>query len=230
MKRIIELFENFRYKYDISSVFYDFLVMASAALSNQVDFMHFDEREVVFKKVKSKYTEDEFKIFAEILAELTITLSNKKSDVLGEVYMKMNLGKKCGGQFFTPYHVSQAMARLTVQKDKLAYSIEQKGYVSVNEPCTGGGGMCIAFAEEFEKAGFDIGTQLYIVAQDIDMTCVMMTYIQLSLLNVPAQVLHCNSLSLEVYDIWYTPAFMLNEWPVKLYCKNEESDDLENAC
>lgn len=36
------------------------------------------------------------------------------SDVLGEVYMELELGNKWKGQFFTPYHVSQAMASVTL--------------------------------------------------------------------------------------------------------------------
>lgn len=220
-KNIIKLFEKFRYKYDMSGVFYDFLVVASVSLSNQVDFIHSEEREKYFYEVQSKYSKEDFYIFIEILAELTKGLNSKKTDLLGEVYMQMNLGKKCGGQFFTPYCISQIMAKMTVDKDRMSKLINKNGYVTMNEPCTGGGGMCIAFAEAMKEAGFDPQKHLVITAQDLDRTCVMMTYIQLSLLGIPAYVILGNTLLVECKDVWYTPAFILNGWPEKLYQKND---------
>lgn len=229
-KKIIKLFEKFRYKYDMSNVFYDFLVIASVSLSNQVDFIHSKEREKHFYEVQSKYSKEEFYIFIEILAELAKGLIEKKTDLLGEVYMQMNFGKKCGGQFFTPYTISKMMAKMTVDKDRTSKLIDEKGYITMNEPCCGGGGMCIAFAEAMEEAGFDSQKHLIITAQDVDKTCVMMTYIQLSLLGIPAYVILGNSLLVEFKDIWYTPAFMLNGWPEKLYSNKEENkDDKESA-
>lgn len=216
-KKIIKLFEKFRYKYDMSNVFYDFLVVASVSLSNQVDLIHSEEREKYFYEVQSKYSKEDFYVFIEILAELTKGLSTKKTDLLGEVYMEMGLGKKCGGQFFTPYCVSQMMAKMTIDKDNISDLINEKGYITMNEPCTGGGGMCIAFAETMEELGFDPKKYLIIIAQDIDKTCVMMTYIQLSLLGIPAYVILGNTLLMECKDIWYTPSFIINGWPEKLY-------------
>ena len=213
-KKIIKLFEKFRYKYDMSNVFYDFLVVASVSLSNQVDLIHSEEREKYFYEVQSKYSKEDFYVFIEILAELTKGLNTKKTDLLGEVYMKMGLGKKCGGQFFTPYCVSQMMAKMTVDKDNISNLINQKGYITMNEPCTGGGGMCIAFAEAMEESGFDPQKHLVIIAQDIDKTCVMMTY---SLLGIPAYVILGNTLLMECKDIWYTPSFIINGWPEKLH-------------
>ena len=216
-KKIIKLFEKFRYKYDMSNVFYDFLVVASVSLSNQVDLIHSEEREKYFYEVQSKYSKEDFYVFIEILAELTKGLNIKKTDLLGEVYMQMGLGKKCGGQFFTPYCVSQMMTKMTVDKDNISNLINQKGYITMNEPCTGGGGMCIAFAEAMEESGFDPQKHLVIIAQDIDKTCVMMTYIQLSLLGIPAYVILGNTLLMECKDIWYTHSFIINGWPEKLH-------------
>src|SRR5579863_8704513 len=46
---------------------------------------------------------------------------------------------------------------------------------------------------------------LHVTAVDVDPKCVHMTYLQLSLLHVPAIVVHGNSLSLEEFGHWYTP-------------------------
>lgn len=45
----------------------------------------------------------------------------------------------------------------------------------------------------------------FFVAQDIDIRCVWMAYIQLSLYGIPAMVIHGNTLTMEEWDRWYTP-------------------------
>jgi hypothetical protein len=43
-----------------------------------------------------------------------------------------------------------------------------------------------------------------------------MAYVQLSLLHIPAVVYHGNSLSVETWSTWRTPAHVLGFWDVKL--------------
>lgn len=43
-----------------------------------------------------------------------------------------------------------------------------------------------------------------------------MTYLQLSLLHIPAVVVHGNALSLEEWGHWYTPAHILGGWRARL--------------
>jgi hypothetical protein len=52
-----------------------------------------------------------------------------------------------------------------------------------------------------------------------------MTYLQLSLLHVPAIVVHGNSLSLEEFGHWYTPAHILDGWNWKLKRRSETGPD-----
>lgn len=56
---------------------------------------------------------------------------------------------------------------------------------------------------------------------DIDARCAHMTYLQLSLLHIPAIVLHANSLSGEVWSRWYTPAHALGGWRQRLAARRE---------
>ena len=55
-----------------------------------------------------------------------------------------------------------------------------------------------------------------------------MTYVQLSLLHVPATVVHGNALSMEVWGTWYTPAHILGGWTFKLR-RRLEADLLREA-
>lgn len=66
------------------------------------------------------------------------------------------------------------------------------------ESACGAGGMCIAVAEAMTERGLNYRACAHITAIDVDATAVHMAYIQLSLLHVPASVVHGNSLSLEV--------------------------------
>ncbi|MGF6472662.1 hypothetical protein [Paraburkholderia youngii] len=51
---------------------------------------------------------------------------------------------------------------------------------------------------------------------DIDPCCVHMAYVQLSLLHIPATVVHGNALSMEVWGTWHTPAHVLGGWTFRL--------------
>ena len=49
------------------------------------------------------------------------------NDNLGEIFMRCNLGNKTAGQFFTPYQISEFMARVTLDetlvKEKTAAAV-----------------------------------------------------------------------------------------------------------
>jgi len=52
-------------------------------------------------------------------------------------------------------------------------------------------------------------------------TAVHMAYIQLSLLHIPALVVHGNSLSAETWSAWMTPAHVLGLWDIQLRRQEE---------
>lgn len=49
-----------------------------------------------------------------------------------------------------------------------------------------------------------------------------MAYVQLSLLGIPAVVVHGNALSLDVWGVWYTPAHVFVGWGRRLRLRREE--------
>lgn len=63
----------------------------------------------------------------------------------------------------------------------------------------------------------------------MDITCVQMTYIQLSLYGIPAVVIRGDVLTLKEYDRWYTPAYLLGKWiwraPQPFGARKNESDE-----
>lgn len=53
-------------------------------------------------------------------------------DILGEIFNKLNMGNCMIGQFFTPTHISNLMAKISgIDKN----AIKELGYVLLNEPC-----------------------------------------------------------------------------------------------
>ena len=59
-----------------------------------------------------------------------------------------------------------------------------------------------------EKRGFDPTFALYVEALDVASLCFKMTYLQLSLRGIPATVRHANTLSHEIFESAWTPAFL----------------------
>ena len=132
------------------------------------------------------------------------------NDVLGVLYHELELHNKYKGQFFTPQHICNMMGKIVFDEDDK--SILDKGYISALEPGCGSGAMILGFAQALTDSGYNHSQQLYVSAVDIDLKCVYMCFIQLSLYGIPAVVTHGNSLTLEKWSNWYTPAYVFGGW------------------
>ena len=150
------------------------------------------------------------KILTNITGALVILLEDRFGDFLGEIYMKSGCGSKNTGQFFTPYHLSYLTAKMVYEN----LLNNKNDIIEINEPSAGGGGMMIALCQIAKESGIDYQKRFHIVAQDLDMNGVYMTYIQLSLLGVKAIVVQGDTLQKPYhkgYDerrVFRTPAEM----------------------
>lgn len=208
-ENMVKIFNSIHYKYDLYSVFSDFLELAAISISNSVMFS--EKREKRYMEVIKKYEKREAEIFPKLLSELVEALTTNPTDVLGEVFMELELGSSWKGQFFTPYNLCLCTSQLIFSKEP----IEKNGFIELNEPCSGGTAMVIAFAEVMKRNGYNPQKQLKVICQDLDIRCVYMSYIQLSLLGIPATICHMNTLSLEYYDSFKTPMWILGFWENK---------------
>jgi hypothetical protein len=136
------------------------------------------------------------------------------TDVLGETYMMLDIGNDRAGQFFTPYCVSRLMAGISI--GDRCEAIEQEGFMRMQEPACGAGGMVIATADALLSIGQNYQQTMHATCIDIDARCAHMTYLQLSMMHIPAIVVHGNALTMEVWGMWYTPAHILGGWRAKL--------------
>jgi len=222
---MVKMFKDLSYKHSLWEIYSDFLEMSALVISNSLDIINYRFREERYLEIVKKYTKEELSLFPKLLVELAHALEEKVSDVLGELFMEMEFGGKWNGQFFTSYHLCLVTAELSFQGiDKI---INEVGFVTVNEPACGGGAMIIAFSEIMKKHGYNPQQQLKVICNDLDLKAVHMTYIQLSLLGIPATVCHANTLSLEVFSTWKTPTWMLGGWTYREPKKKEYNAKLE---
>ena len=110
---------------------------------------------------------------------------------------RCDLGNDHAGQFFTPYHICEMMAKIIVSGDEdlIRQEVKKRGYVSLCDPCIGGGAMMIGGAQALYGLGINYQQDAVFIGQDIDPTVAMMAYIQLSLLGCPGYVVVGNSLT-----------------------------------
>lgn len=219
----------------------DFVVMFACSLSNPVDKSHYDEREKRYLKIINKYNREEQQLFPELAAHTVMALEeNPEQDFLGGIFMELGLGDGKNGQFFTPYHICDLMAKITV--DDVSKEIEEKGYVTIHDPCCGAGATLIAGVHEvrrqLEKMNLNYQNHVLVVAQDIDEVVALMCYIHLSLLGVAAYIkvgdVFCDPIregdSTENY--WFTMMYFSDVWQTRLLIrrmddilKGENKDD-----
>jgi hypothetical protein len=209
--RLVAEMSRSRHQY---TVFKDFCELAALSMSNAVDRAQYEQREARYLQIVKGYRADEVARFPKMLACLTLSLEEGMNDCLGQLFMAMELGNSGAGQFFTPYPVSALMAKMLA--GDAGRICKERGFVRVMEPAVGAGGMVIATAEAFADEGIHYQQAMHATCIDIDATAVHMAYIQLSLLHIPAIVVHGNALSLEQWEVWFTPAHVVGFWNVKL--------------
>lgn len=208
---IIKMIDQSAYKVNRSQLIADIFECGALAISNQVDYTKYDEREQRYKDIMNGYSPDERKLLVDIFSKIyalssSVVYDNGKfGDYLGELFMHCNQGSKVAGQFFTPYHISHVMAKCAITDD----SIKQNEIITICDPCCGGGGMAIA-ALDVLKNDYNVNYAMdcFIECADIDIRCVHMTYLQLALAGVPAIVKHQNTLTQELWSVWKTPAYI----------------------
>ena len=87
----------------------------------------------------------------------------------------------------------------------------------------------VALAHEMRNAGISYQRHLHVTAVDVDPKSVHMAYLQFSLLHIPAIIIHGNSLNLEEFGRWYTPAHIMDGWSWKLRRTSEGAHPVERV-
>lgn len=203
---------NLGRRYDVWKVFNDFLCICAYSISNSVYYN--DEREKEYLKIINSYSKDEVDILVKMFSSLVNSLDSERfNDVLGKIFEELNLHNKYKGQFFTPEHVCDLMSKITLNKDEIEKDIKNKGYIKLNDPACGSSRLIYSALKFMVENNINYHYNVFVEVQDVSLICVLMSYIQLSLYGVNGKVIYGDTLTGEVYDVFYMP--MMKLCPIK---------------
>lgn len=202
---LVDEIRNLGYSQGLNHVFTTFLEITANSIAAQMDPLNAEERENRYRKMVSGMDSKTLNCYARMFALLALTTYEHEEDpcdILGDIYHELHLNNEWNGQFFTPDNICRMMAELINPVGECSGAKEP---ITINEPTCGSGVMVIGAVWEMKRKGFDFLHRSFFVAQDIDIRCVWMSYIQLSLYRIPAVVIHGNTLTMEEWSWWYTP-------------------------
>lgn len=162
---------QFEHRYDLRTAFDDFLTLSLCSLSiNPLTRKSYDEE--LYMDTILKYEKDDLRhLFPEAFAQMVLEMESRKgssqgNDIVGDFYQE-HLYRKGVSQYFTPWSVCEAMAKITCVE-------ENEKVLNVLDPTCGSGRMLLASA-------FELGNKHHYYGIDIDTTCVKMSAINLFL-------------------------------------------------
>lgn len=211
-RMFIRLFSDTARYHHRHEVFRDFTALGAIAVQNA--FLRCPSLEREYLTTAARYQPEDMSRMAQLMGCLVGALDCRPGDFLGEIFMDLEIGSAHMGQFFTPFSLSQLMARVTAQD--VAQQLEQKPFITLDEPAAGAGSMVIAFAQALAAQGINPQQKLFVRCTDIDATAAQMCYLQLSYLGIPAEVITGNSLTLDVRRVFHTPFWYLGGWAQRL--------------
>ena len=209
----------------------DVFECGAIAISNRFDKRQAERREERYLQIVKKYDRDTLELLTKVFAEIYMLLSQQINpavgfnDWLGELYMRSETSNKYTGQFFTPYNLSKASAAMAINEAIVNEHIEQDKILTLNEPACGAGGMVIAAADIlYNQYHFNISRNLLVECSDIDSRCVHMAYLQLGLAGIPAVIFKRDTLSMQTWERWETPAYIMQYMRFKDVFKGTAND------
>jgi hypothetical protein len=188
-----------------TEVFRDFCEMAYLALAKTTAHpAKYDANEAEYMGCVRRYRDkDDVRKMRDLLEIAVAAIAPGSRDFLGEVTAEVGTLDSSLGQFFTPYDVSRLIAEMNLYDAKSI--IEDRGFITLQEPAAGAGGMVIAAADTLEKQGFDPSFCLWFEATEISRSAFHMLHIQTAYRGLSGRNIHGNSLTLEKFGSNLTP-------------------------
>ncbi len=204
--------------HNLSRLWEDWIHWMAITISNKFDLRPsvWQRREEEHAAIEERHGPEVVATFSEMMGMVAEALQENPADLLGGVYMALELGNDHAGQFFTPTEISLLMTLMNMDAEHLREIVERDGFVTVNDPAIGGGSTVFPVLAMMTEAGLNYAEQLHITGQDVDSRVLMMAYVQLSWLGVPAVLLRGDTLRMVFTDDWYTPAHILVGWGPRL--------------
>lgn len=195
------------------AVFQDFIAICALLISDFTDPVHKTDRVETLTGVAERYSDQEQRQLMATFCELakhyeSVSKRGRISDLLGNAYTELGLAGKMG-QDFSPDSIPGILSRVTLPA---GCKLPKAGFFTILEPACGSGVLALDTAQRIADLGFNPCLHMAMQASDVDLRCVYITYMQLALHGFPAVVIHGNTLTLEEYSRWYTPAYIMGKW------------------
>ena len=146
---------------------------------------------------------------AAMLAAIVAALEAEPIDFIGPIFEELAASSHLG-QFFTPYHLSRLMAELIIDDPQKMLAQAKRGFITLQEPACGVGGMTLAACAVLRERGINLATQVHWTMVDVDYIAAAAAYIQTTLCGISADVFHGNTLSLKTWLATPTLAAILH--------------------
>ncbi len=200
----INLLRSFEPSRDEYTKFQDFLTLSYCAFAKpQAPEEQAEALETQYMNIVKQYSnKDDIRQMPKLLAYVFEAV-HQEQDFLGEIASEQGFLSDDKGQFFTPYHISKLMAEISI--GNAAISIEEKGYITISDPCVGAGCMILAAADILTEQNIDISSSMWVDATDISPLAHKMCFIQLCARGVPAIVRYADTLRMEEFGYALTP-------------------------
>lgn len=194
--------------------FSDFLAYCALTLSVRTDPVHTKDRHAGLERLKNNYKGAEWQGFHEgFVALCGAAAQNTDRGQFGDFfawpYTKIGARNKALKQDFTPDDLAHLIAAITFGQNIV---LPEEGFFTIGDQACGSGTLLLAAAGHFASLGFNPSEHLVVQAADLDMRCVHMAYLNLALHGIPAVVVRGDTITLEEYDRWYTPAYLWGRW------------------
>lgn len=187
-----ELDNVLREGYSPFPVFNDWLdLMLYALMRDDENYLN------IVRKYKNTQTKGKREIdyFCNAFGSLMIQMKQTNSELLGDLYMNWNMSNNYRGQYFTPAHIARFMAEILSPKGE-----------TIIDPCCGAGIMLIESIKAMNKDSINAAT---FFGQDIDLTCVKMTALNLCFFNVKGYVIWGDTIKSECLKVYQTSSSAL---------------------
>ena len=161
LKNFTRLYDELSNMYGNANVFMDFVKMCAISMYNS--FAKNQEMEQEYLRIINCYKKEHQNIFPKMFGELIMMYeeSEDMTDILGPFYEKENLGNSHLGQFFTPTHISDLMAEITIEDENtLKQNIKKHGFITMTEPTCGAGRYDIITCKNIKKEKYQLSTRL----------------------------------------------------------------------
>ena len=184
-----------------------FAAMLAAGSGNECDWL-IERAAGSTSRITDGAKEDVPKLYDPVIEAFE---DNPWQDLLGDVYMRLDIGNKKTGQFFTPYNVADMMARMSINESTVTKAIAEHGYVKVNEPAAGGGANLIGYAHRLKEMGINYQRHMWFEAQELSELTALTCYVQCSIIGMAGVVYIGDTLRMDFHHALYTPMCVLDE-------------------